>query len=84
MGCIAGRYANRIATGKFSIDGNEYQLACNNGLNHLHGGNSGFDKVVWDAEIINGSNALLSLTYYSKDGEEGYPGNLSVRVNYSR
>jgi aldose 1-epimerase len=83
MGCIAGRYANRIAHGKFQINGTEYQLACNNGPNHLHGGNKGFDKVIWDAVIIEGPVPKLSLSYLSKDGEEGYPGNLSVKVEYS-
>lgn len=83
MGCIAGRYANRIAKGKFQISNTEYQLACNNGFNHLHGGNKGFDKVMWDAVITDGPVPKLSLFYLSKDGEEGYPGNLSVKVEYT-
>lgn len=83
MGCIAGRYANRIASGKFQINGTEYQLACNNGPNHLHGGNKGFDKVTWDAVITDTAVPKLSLSYLSKDGEEGYPGNLPVKVEYS-
>ena len=83
FGCITGRYANRIANGSFRINGNVYQLSRNNGINHLHGGNIGFDKVVWDAEITGSDRPVLSLRYLSKDGEEGYPGNLKVRVDYS-
>ena len=83
LGCIAGRYANRIANGKFTLDGTEYQLACNTGSNHLHGGYTGFDKVIWDAEITGTSIPKLTLTYFSKDGEEGYPGNLNVTVEYT-
>lgn len=84
FGCITGRYANRIAGGKFSIDGKEYQLAQNAGGNSLHGGIRGFDKVVWDSkEYRNGEEAGVELTYLSPDGEEGYPGNLKVKVIYS-
>jgi aldose 1-epimerase len=83
FGCIAGRYANRIANGRFPINGTVCHLNCNNGSNHLHGGYRGFDKVVWDAKINEPENTVLSLHYLSKDGEEGYPGNLSVRVDYS-
>lgn len=83
LGCIVGRYANRIANGKFTIDGTEYQLACNNGSNHLHGGITGFDKLIWDAVITGTSIPKLALTYLSKDGEEGYPGNLNVKVEYT-
>ena len=83
MGCIAGRYANRIGKGKFAIHGKAYQLGCNNGNNHLHGGAVGFDKVFWEATIIEGNIPTLSLAYHSKDGEEGYPGNLDVVVTYS-
>lgn len=82
FGCITGRYANRIANGKFSINGNMYNLSCNDGNNHLHGGNRGFDKRMWEAEIKEKDN-MVCLHYLSKDGEEGYPGNLKVKVEYS-
>ena len=82
FGCLVGRYGNRIANGKFSLDGKEYSLATNNNGQSLHGGNKGFDKVVWDAEKLPGDSSL-KLTYLSKDGEEGYPGNLSVTVVYT-
>lgn len=80
FGALIGRYGNRIAHGKFILDGKEYTLATNNGANSLHGGGKGFDAVVWGAKQVDGQN--LELTYLSKDGEEGYPGNLSVRVLY--
>ncbi|MBW4566146.1 MAG: galactose mutarotase [Mojavia pulchra JT2-VF2] len=83
FGALIGRFANRIAKGKFSIGKETYSLAVNNGENHLHGGNKGFDKVVWDAEIINNDPPTLLLSYLSKHGEESYPGNLKVTVRYT-
>ncbi len=81
FGSTVGRYANRIAGGKFTLDGTTYELAKNNGPNHLHGGIKGFDKVIWESEIIGESS--VKFTFHSKDGEEGYPGNLTVSVEYS-
>ena len=84
FGCIAGRYANRIAKGRFRLDGAEYKLATNNGENHLHGGVKGFDKVIWDAKTEKGMEVVsLKLKYVSRDGEEGYPGTLTTVVSYS-
>ena len=79
-GALIGRYGNRIANGKFTLDDIGFTLASNNGDNHLHGGKKGFNNVVWDADQI--SNSELELKYLSKDGEEGYPGNLDVTVVY--
>ena len=82
LGAIVGRYGNRIAKGQFTIDGTTYELATNNGENHLHGGNIGYDKVVWDAKPDPAKNAIV-LSYHSHDGEEGYPGNLAISVTYT-
>ena len=84
FGALIGRYGNRIAKGKFSLEGNDYSLATNNGVNALHGGLKGFDKVVWSAHSFQSkSGPALELTYTSKDGEEGYPGNLVVKAVYT-
>jgi aldose 1-epimerase len=80
FGCVAGRYANRIANGRFTLDGVTYQLARNNGPNHLHGGLQGFDKVLW--RVTAADNMGLRFAYTSADGEENYPGNLTAEVTY--
>ena len=83
LGALIGRHANRIALGKFSLNGVDYQLAQNNGVNHLHGGLKGFHKVVWDASTETRDDELvLHLSYLSVDGEDDYPGNLTVNVDY--
>lgn len=82
FGALIGRYGNRIANGKFTLDGTEYKLAGNDGGNSLHGGNKGYDKVYWTIEKQPGDSSL-KLTYFSKDGEEGYPGNLNIEVIYT-
>lgn len=82
-GCIVGRYGNRIGKAKFSLDGQEYTLAANNGENSLHGGVKGFDKVIWAAKEVKTDNAVgVELKYLSKDMEEGFPGNLDATVTY--
>jgi aldose 1-epimerase len=83
FGPIIGRYGNRIAGGKLSLDGKEYALPTNGSGNHMHGGKVGFDKKLWDAVPVNGTEPALRLTYTSPDGEEGYPGTLAVTVTYT-
>ena len=85
FGCIVGRYANRIANARFTLDGKEYTLAANNNGNTLHGGLKGFDKGIWKlkGKEVNDKHGDLEFQYHSKDGEEGYPGNLEVTVAYS-
>lgn len=84
FGALIGRYANRIEDGEFELNGTVYRLLKNDGDNHLHGGGAGFDKVLWDSSVIEEDGIeKLELRYLSGDGEEGYPGNLSVRVLYS-
>ena len=80
FGAVCGRVANRIAKGEFTLDGQTYRLAVNNGPNHLHGGIKGFNAVVWDVQVID--HQTLELTYVSPDGEEGYPGTLTVKMTY--
>lgn len=84
FGGLVGRYGNRIAEGKFTLDGNTYTLATNNGPNHLHGGDKGFNKVVWQGQPLESEKEVgVKLTYVSPDGEEGYPGELTTTVIYS-
>ncbi len=84
FGALIGRYGNRIGKGQFTIDGKTYQLPLNDGANSLHGGTKGFDKVVWQGKAVKGCcGAALELTYHSKDGEQGYPGNLDVVATYT-
>jgi aldose 1-epimerase len=84
FGSLVGRYANRIAKGRFTLDGKTYALAVNNGPNALHGGPTGFQKRVWTSKVVSGPDGdALELTYVSKDGEEGYPGTLTAKVVYS-
>ena len=85
FGCVVGRYANRIARGRFTLDGVTYQLACNDGPNHLHGGEVGFDKRVWSSSTRESDQGepVLELSLISPDGDQGYPGTLRVRVSYT-
>ncbi len=83
FGAVVGRYGNRIAKGRFTLDSKTYALATNNGPNHLHGGVKGFDKVVWKGEASTGAGASVTFRYTSPDGEEGYPGTLATRVTYT-
>ena len=81
MGAVVGRIANRIGQGKFTLNNKTYTLAINNGPNHLHGGITGFNKVVWD--VVKATPGVIQLQYTSKEGEEGYPGTLKVSVTYT-
>ncbi len=84
FGAVVGRYGNRIAKGRFQLDGKEYQLTVNDGENHLHGGKIGFSKVLWDAKILRETGEpSLQLQYTSRDGEEGYPGTVVLKVTYT-
>jgi aldose 1-epimerase len=84
FGVIAGRYGNRIGKGKFTLEGKEYQLTINDGENHLHGGKIGFNKVLWSGkDVSDDAGRAVELTYISKDGEEGYPGTVTLKVTYT-
>jgi aldose 1-epimerase len=83
FGAIVGRYGNRIGKGRFQLDGKDYQLTINDGENHLHGGKTGFNKVLWEAKSGSSEEASLQLRYVSRGGEEGYPGTVTLRVTYT-
>lgn len=83
FGATIGRYGNRIAKGKFSLDGHDYQLATNNGVNTLHGGVKGFDKQIWKAEVVSKDPPSVLFSRVSPDGEEGYPGTMKASVRYT-
>ena len=83
FGAIVGRYGNRIGKGRFQLDGKDYQLTVNDGENHLHGGKIGFNKVLWEAKAGDSEEASLQLQYVSRDGEEGYPGTVTLKVTYT-
>ena len=84
FGAVVGRFAGRIKDGKFKLDNNEYLVSQNENPNHLHGGNKGFSSVVWDSNVIEKENeVIIEFSYFSPDGEEGYPGNLKIKVMYT-
>jgi aldose 1-epimerase len=83
FGAIVGRYGNRIGKGRFQLDGKDYQLTVNDGENHLHGGKTGFNKVLWAAKAGDSAESSLQLQYVSRDGEEGYPGTVTLKVTYT-
>ncbi|ORX52727.1 aldose 1-epimerase [Hesseltinella vesiculosa] len=83
FGALVGRFANRIGQGKFTLDGKEYSLLTNNGPNALHGGEKGFDKQVWDVQVVSQQPPSIRLTYVSPDGDQGYPGTLTTHVTYT-
>jgi len=84
FGSTVGRYCNRIAQGRFALDGNSYQLATNDTPNHLHGGNVGYDQFVWNAETIENRDAVgVRFEHASADGDEGFPGSLQVAATYT-
>jgi aldose 1-epimerase len=83
FGAIVGRYGNRIGKGRFQLDGKDYQLTVNDGENHLHGGKTGFNKVLWEAKAGDSAESSLQLQYVSRDGEEGYPGTVTLKVTYT-
>jgi len=84
FGAVVGRYGNRIAKGQFELDGKKYQLTINDGENHLHGGKNGFNKVLWDAKVLSQSpEPSIEMQYVSPDGEEGYPGTVTLKVTYT-